>query len=259
MPESKRVELWSCGGGRQSAGIAALMTLGELPCPDHACMVALEWEVRSVWPYVNTYIRPALAKLGVPFTVVPRKKYATKGFWGGLEGTTILLPAYTNQSGEPSKLSEFCSGEWKREVALRWAATEHPDWKERGVNNWVGISLDERQRRRGPKRQWLVPTYPLLDVRPTRVNGCLAAVERVGWPPPLRSRCYHCPNQSDAEWAELTPEEFEKACKLDDEIRTVDPHAFLHKKMIPLRMVTLDPKDDNGGLFGGCSSGTRSR
>lgn len=38
-------------------------------------------------------------------------------------------------------------------------------------------------------------------------------------------------------------------------IRAVDPHAYLHKQMIPLRQVTLDPAESNGGLFGGCSSG----
>lgn len=43
----KRVQLWSCGGGRQSAGIAALIVEGKLPKPDHVCMVALECEVRS--------------------------------------------------------------------------------------------------------------------------------------------------------------------------------------------------------------------
>jgi hypothetical protein len=75
-----------------------------------------------------------------------------------------------------------------------------------------------------------------------------------------------CPNQSDAEWAELTPEaprarRFRPAhrfdCRKTDEyIRTIDPHAYLHKQMIPLRMVTLDPKSDAGGLFtGGCSAG----
>ena len=62
-----RVQLWSCGGGRQSAGIAALIVQGRLPHPDHVVMVALEWEIRSVWPYVNAYIRPALRKLGIPF------------------------------------------------------------------------------------------------------------------------------------------------------------------------------------------------
>lgn len=249
-----RVQLWSCGGGRQSAGIAALILEGLLPRPDHAAMVQLEWEVGTVWPYVNTYIRPALESLGVPFTVIPRKKYATKDFFGGLDGETVLLPGYTDQSGKLSKLPEFCSGEWKREVAKRWGA-EQPGWKERGVDNWVGISFDEQTRRRAARVEWFRPVYPLLDMRLTRVEGCLAAVERQGWPPPPRSRCAHCPNQSDAEWAELTPEEWEAACQIDEEMRSVDPHFFVHKQLVPLRQVKLNVKDNNGGLFGGCSSG----
>lgn len=251
---TERVQLWSCGGGRQSAGIAALIVEGQLPKPDHVCMVALEWEVREVFRYVNTYIRAAMKALGVPFTWIPRKKYATKDFWGGVDGDSCLLPAYTNQSGEDSKLPEWCSGEWKREVVARWAS-EWPGWKKIGVDCWTGISFDESHRRRAARRQWLQPTYPLLDERPTRVAGCLAAVERVGWPKPPRSRCRHCPNQSDEEWGLMEPWEFEAACKTDEYVRSIDPHAFLHKQMIPLRQVVLNPKDDNGGLFGGCSSG----
>jgi len=252
---AERLQLWSCGGGRQSAGIAALIKLGELPRPDHVCMVALEWEVKAVWKYVNAYIRPALKEMGIPFTAIPRKVYATKNFFGGESGVTPLIPAYTNQSGMPSKLNEWCSGEWKRDVAARWSAKQ-PGWKKQGIDNWVGISTDEEHRRRAARRQWLVPTYPLLDIRRTGVVGCLMAVDKVGWPAPPRSRCRHCPNQSDAEWAELPPEEFELACQTDEYVRSVDPHAFLHKQMIPLRQVVLNPKDNNGGLFGGCQSGT---
>ncbi len=248
----KRIELWSCGGGRQSAGICALIKEGLLPRPDHVAMVALEWEVKTVWRYMKAYIMPTLKELGIPFSAISRKQYATKDFFGGADGMSTLLPVYTNQSGQASKLPEWCSGEWKREVVLRWAATKHPKWKKCGVNNWVGISKDEADRRRSPRRDWFVPTYPLLDVLCTRVGGCL---ERQGWPMPPRSRCRHCPNQSDAEWAELPPDEWELACQTDEMIREVDPHAFLHKQMIPLRLVKLDPKDDNGGLFGGCSSG----
>src|SRR3954470_121012 len=105
----RRIVLWSCGGGRQSAGIAALIVLGKLPKPDHVAMVALEWEVRSVWPYVNTYIRPVLQALGVPFSVVPRAQYATREFWGGSDGRLLLLPIHSNKSGEASKFSEYCS------------------------------------------------------------------------------------------------------------------------------------------------------
>lgn len=251
-----RIQLWSCGGGRQSAGIAALIVQGRLPKPDHVAMVALEWEMRKVWPYVNKYIRAAMESLGVPFTAITRKKYATRDFFGGESGATPLIPAWTNQSGSPSKLNEWCSGEWKREVVLRWA-NEQPGWKKQGVDNWIGISFDEKGRRRGQRKKWINVVYPLLDWMPKSftVSACLQAVEDIGWPPAPRSRCRHCPNQSDAEWAELTQEEFELACQTDEYVRSVDQNAFLHKQMIPLRQVILDPKDDNGGLFGGCSSG----
>jgi hypothetical protein len=248
-----RIELWSCGGGRQSAGIAALIVQGRLPAPDHVVMVALEWERKETYRYVNGFIRPAIRSLGIPFTIVPRKKYATVDFWSGEDGKSITLPCHTNKSGKASKLPEFCSNEWKQRTVLRWAAKQL-GWKDRGVNNWIGITWEERQRRRAPNRQWIQPAYPLLDVLPMHVSGCYAAVEKQGWPEAPRSRCYHCPNQSDAEWAELTPEEFALACDRDDWIRKTDPHAFLHKSMTPLRLVTLKPKED-AGMFGGCQAG----
>lgn len=253
---SNRVQLWSCGGGRQSAGIAALIVLGRLPKPDHVCMVALEWERRATFQYVNAHVRPAMRVLGVPFTYVSRKKYATVGLWGGEDGASLLLPAYTDQSGEPAKLPEFCSNEWKRRVVTRWAA-ERPGWKDRGVDCWIGITHEERHRRRAPTQKWFQPAYPLLDVRPSHVSAVLAAVEEVGWPPPPRSRCWWCPNQTDAEWAELSPDEFRAACDREDEIRRVDPNAYLHRQMIPLRLVTLEPKTEGSGLFGGggCQAG----
>ncbi len=121
---------------------------------------------------------------------------------------------------------------------------------------WVGISWDERHRRRARRKLWWNPVYPLLDMVPLYLSGCLEAVHQVGWPQPPRSRCRHCPNQSDAEWAELTPNEMAAACDLDEAIRQTDPHAFLHKSMTPLRMVALDASKDAGLFTGGCSAGT---
>lgn len=263
-----RVQLWSCGGGRQSAGIAALIVQGRLPKPDHCCIVDTNREVGTTFAYFHAYIRPAMESLGVPVTVIDRNKYATKDLFGGDEGRSPLIPAYTNQSGSPAKLNEWCSGEWKRDVVMRWAAQQgvgfmpwllevsrEIEWKRRGVDNWLGISADEKHRRRAARRQWLQPTYPLLDVVPMHVSGCLAAVEAVGWPPPPRSRCWMCPNQADAEWAELTADEWEMACRLEEGMQKIDPHAFLHKQMIPLRQVVLNPKVEGGLFSGGCSSG----
>lgn len=252
-----RVQLWSCGGGRQSAGIAALIDQGRLPKPDHICMAALKGEKRTTWDYVCGIIRPAMRKLGIPFTIVSSVKYATKGLFGGADGCSPLMPVWTNQSGQRSKLPEYCSGEWKREVVMRWAA-EQSGWKERGVDCWIGISWDERQRRRAPRKQWYKTAYPILDWMPKAltVAGLLQAVEANGWPTPPRSRCVECPNQGDAEWAELSPEELERACVIDERIRAVDPNAFLHRQLIPLRQVVFQPESEGGNLFsGGCSSG----
>lgn len=255
-PNPDRVQVWSCGGGRQSAGIAAMIVQGRLPKPDHAIMVAIEWEMRSTFKYVNKFIRPAMQNLGIPFTYISRKKYAKVNFWSGAEDNSIVLPVYTNRSGQRGKLPEYCSGEWKREVARRWCS-EQPVWKEKGVDQWMGISWDEKRRRRGPKFKWIQPVYPLLDWLPIAATAqdCIRAVEKIGWDEPPRSRCDHCPNQSDKEWLELTPEEFAKVCDREDKIREKDPNAFFHKSLIPLRMVELKTDDDNDGLFGGCTSG----
>jgi hypothetical protein len=249
-----RVQLWSCGGGRQSAGIAALIVQGRLPRPDAACMAALEWERQATYAYVNAYVRPALAALGVPFTYVSRKKYATVGLLSGADGRSLVLPVHKQNAGGPTRLPEYCSGEWKRAVLMRWAA-EQPGWKARGVDCWMGITWDERQRRRAARRLWYQPVYPLLDVIPMDVAGCLAVVERAGWPEPPPSRCYHCPNQSDRRWAELTPEEWAAACDRDDWLRTIDPHAYLHRSRVPLRTVMLRTDDEPTLFGGGCQAG----
>lgn len=159
------VELWSCGGGRQSAGIAALIAEGQLPRPHHVAMAALEWERKETYRYVNAYIRPLLKSLGIPFTYVSRKKYATKGFFGGEDLQSPLVPGFTNQSGAASKLPEWCSGEWKREVVMRWAAGAA--WMERAWRQELGghqLRRSEPHPRPSPP---VVPAALPADLRPT--------------------------------------------------------------------------------------------
>lgn len=252
---TKPIQLWACGGGRQSAGIAAMIALGALPRPDAACMVQIEWEIHDVEEYVRRYIVPSLSDVGIPFHFIPRAQYATKGLLGGADGKTCLMPMFTNQSGRVAKFEEYCSGEWKREVTLRWAR-EQTGWKDRGVRVWLGISADEGKRRRGARRQWIQPVYPLLDVRPSNVRDCLAAVKAMGWPEPRRSRCYHCPNQPDGEWGQLTPAEWEAAAQTEELLQKADPNVFLHKSCVPLRQVELHPERDRPHHAGGCTAGT---
>ena len=57
---SNRIQLWSSGGGTQSAAIAVLILQGKLPRPDLAVIADTEREKASTWAYMDEYTQPAL-------------------------------------------------------------------------------------------------------------------------------------------------------------------------------------------------------
>jgi hypothetical protein len=266
-----RVQLWSCGGGRQSVLMLGLIKLGELPRPDHVVMVDTNRERQSTWDYVRQVIEPECRGLGLPFTIIDRSRYATVDLWSGEDGETLLIPAFTDQSGKPGKLPEFCSGQWKQRPVMRWATEQGRDWwpwlthcspefhwKNLGVDCWLGITTEEKGRRRKPSSLWWHQTYPLLDVCPSHVSRVYEICERFGWPEPPRSCCWMCPNMGNAEWRDMRdhyPQDFAKAVQLEREVQEKDPHAWLHKKCIPLDVVDLGEPEAEGLFKGGCSSG----
>ena len=246
--ESQRVGLptvWMYGGGRQTAAIATLIKQGRLPIPDYACIADTGREKQSTWDYLKNVIQPEL-----PFKIhiVPKSEFATVDLWGGADGKTLLIPAFTNESGQIGKLSNFCSNEWKVRVCERWL-------RRRGVQSfisWIGFSHDEPLRWIKIKKSQGDYVYlPLVDAIPTTSAQAVKLVESMGWPTPHHSSCWMCPNMGDAEWSELTPEELEQACVLDEEIRLTDPHAFLHSSCIPLRQVKFVLKNQTRA----CESG----
>jgi len=256
---SKRLQLWSCGLGRQSVLMLGLIKRGDLPRPDHVCTVDTNRERSSSWQYLEQVFRPELAAMGIPFTVIDRAKYATNDLYAGADGDTLLIPAFTTESefGGEGKYPEYCSWKWKREVVMRWA-DEQPGWKQRGVTCWLGITTEEKHRRHGTRKLWFAPSFPLLDVCPSHVSRAYELAEEFGWPEPPRSCCWMCPNMHNREWRDERdnwPDDFAKACDLDDEIRKVDPHAFVHSSRVPLRMADLGKPDAPGLFGGGCSSG----
>lgn len=252
-----RVQLWSCGLGRQSVLMLGLIKLGELPRPDHVVTVDTNRERSSSWEYCDRVFRPELEMLGIPFTVIDRSKYATVDLYSGEDGDTLLIPAFTDQGTGDGKFPEYCSIEWKQRPVMRWAAAQ-PGWMDRGVTSWIGITGEERHRRRGPNRQWFQPSYPLLDVCPSHVSRVYDICSLLGWPDPPRSCCWMCPNMHNREWRELRdefPDDFAKACDLDDQLRETDPHVFVHSSRVPLRMADLGQPEPAGLFGGGCSSG----
>jgi 3'-phosphoadenosine 5'-phosphosulfate sulfotransferase (PAPS reductase)/FAD synthetase len=223
-----RTQVWSCGGGTQSAAIAALICKGDLR-PDISVIADTEREVQQTWDYFDAVLVPNLAAVGVTLHRVPKSRYATVDLYGGKDGTSLLIPAFTDKSGETGKLPAFCSNEWKVRVVQRFCREMVPDSE--GFDLWLGISRDESHRMRtGHDGKWQY-RHPLIDDgRMLSRRDCYALVKSMGWPQPPRSRCWMCPNQGDAEWDDLEknwPADAAKAKAFQTEIQKRDPNAML--------------------------------
>ncbi len=229
------------GGGRQSVRIATLIIDGALPVPDIICIADTGREKQSTWDYLFQVVSPAMKHIK-QIHVVPKSTYARVDLWGGKDKDSLLIPAFSNINGGLSKMSPFCSNEWKARVCDRWLK------REMGVKDfvaWLGFSVDEKKRW---ERKLSDDFYfPLVHGYPQTKQECVDGVVAFGWPQPVHSACWMCPNQSDNEWLDNSPEDQAKAIQFDKEIRLKDPNAFLHKSCLPLSEVkfvrTNKPKD----------------
>ncbi len=247
----ERTQVWASGGGVQSTAIAALIVLGRLPKPDLAVIADTGREQSTTWSYMEQVTAPALAAIGVHIHRIPAKDYATVDLYGGKDGNSLLIPAFTNQSGSIGKLPAYCSNEWKRRVVRRWATRQGVEL----ADIWLGISTDEMRRLSMSDGKWH-HRFVLVEQRMNR-GDCERLVESLGWPKPPRSSCWMCPNHTQIEWRDIRdnkPSDWVDAVTFDRDMRLRDPHAFLHPDCVPLDKADLS--DQNGVLFGHeCASG----
>lgn len=247
----ERTQVWASGGGVQSTAIAALIVMGRLPKPDMAVIADTGREQSTTWSYMEQVTAPALAAVGVTLQRVAAKDFATVDLYGGADGETLLIPAFTNLSGDVGKLPAYCSNEWKQRVVRRWATAQGVE----RATMWLGISTDEMFRLTKGSKKWN-HAFPLVKQRMNR-HECELLVESIGWPKPPRSSCWMCPNHTQGEWRDIRdnkPDDWQAAVWFDRDIRKRDPNAYLHPDCVPLDEADLS--DQNGVLFGhACQSG----
>jgi hypothetical protein len=242
-------DVWACGGGVQSSAIAALIVQGKLR-PDLACIVDTGREQSTTWIYMIDVIIPALATVGVNLERVRTEDYATVDLYGGANKDTLLLPAFTDHSGEIGKLPTYCSNEWKTRVMQRWMRAKNVT----NATVWLGISADEKRRMKADKGAARY-RHPLIELAMNR-GDCIATVLKMGWPMPPRSSCWMCPNHTQEEWRDIRenkPQDWQQAIQFDRDIRKRDPNAYLHGDCRPLE--DSDFTDYNESLFSHCDSG----
>lgn len=255
-----RTRIWNNGGGVQSAAIAALIVQGRIPKPDLAVIADTERERSTTWHYLERFVAPALASVGVQMHRIAKSDWCNVDYLGGKDKDTILIPAFTTKNGEIGKLETYCSAEWKRDAVRRWATKVH----EVGPStNLIGFSIDEVARAvramNAKKNQgkWQVE-FPLIDLGMNR-GDCVALVERMGWPTPPRSSCWMCPNHHMQEWREIRahPVDWPKVVAFEREIRKHDPDVWLTDQAVPIDQASFG--DEQEVLFGldrgACNSG----
>lgn len=246
----------------QSTAISALICEGKLPPPDYVVIADTGLEMPTTWQYLDAVIRPAFKRIGIEVHRVSKNDYgepAAKGMFSAHGEGHLLIPAFSNQSGKAGKLSGFCSDKWKVVVVNNFLSRNFGLTRSK-YRKWIGFSLDETSRvlRMQKGQEWRdgLIRFPLVHDVPMRRHSVVKYVEKMGWPPPPRSRCWMCPNQSDFEWAEVKndhPELFDAAKKLDEQIRQKDANAYLHSTIKPLAWADLTTEED---LFSAsCPSG----
>jgi len=256
-------DVWSSGGGTQSAAIAALIITGELPKPDLAVIADTGREASETWRYNDQVIAPQLRKVGVELIRLPhdfdpaspRKdgQWNTVDVYSGKDATTVIMPMFTKQTGKPGKLPKYCSNEWKTRPIDRFI-------RSRGFTEgrlWIGYSADELERLRAfdTRAKWN-HWYPLVEKRMRRSDS-IKLVEDMGWPTPPRSACWMCPYRSDAEWQHLKstdPDDFERARRLEVTLQKNDPNVYFHNSCKPLDEVDFNEGQED--MFAkSCASG----
>ena len=242
--------VWSYGGGKQSAAIAALILRGQLPKPDAIVISDTERERSATWRYLDSVIAPALREIGLEVVRIPKSQFATVDLFS--KKGDVLIPGFTTRTkGKVAKLPTYCSNEWKRRVVIRWMTAN----RYKPAEMWLGISIDEADRMKDSDTGWLTHRYPLIDLLMSR-DDCKRVVAEMGWPEAPKSTCKMCPHLSNSTWLEMQredPQDFADAVVIEREIQRRDTKIFLHRSGQPLSQI--DFNYSLPGVFDGCDSG----
>lgn len=269
-PPTTKFNVLNLGAGVQSSALALMAAKGEItPMPDFAVFADTQAEPTSVYKWLDWL------ETQLPFPVIRvsrgnltedtlRIRVKQKSKYG--DGITYLktnIPVYgLSPNGEVrAALGRSCTEDYKvvpilREIKKRCGIKNGQS--EVTVTQWIGISYDEMQRMKLPRKQWTRHRWPLIEKRMTRAH-CKDWMTKNGYPEPPRSACYYCPFHDNEEWRRLKmddPEHFQKAVEFDKTYRKLQNEnpgglkmeVYLHKLCKPLDEIDFSNDTDRGQL-----------
>jgi hypothetical protein len=243
----------SLGAGVQSSTLLLMAIHGEIEI-DRAIFADTQWEPRATYDWLGGLILAA-GHAGIPVDTVTAGNLREDALSASRRIASMPLHVI-NQDGTAGMIRRQCTKEYKirpiqRRLRELGADRKHP------VEMLIGISLDEVQRMRDSRVQYVRHAYPLIDRRMTR-HDCERWLERHGYSIPPKSACIGCPFMDDGRWRSMrdqAPAEWADAVDFDRRVRRmtrIKGEVFLHRSLVPLPMVDLSTPQDKGqmDLFG---------
>src|SRR6266542_1825427 len=182
----------SLGAGVQSSTCLLMSLAGELPRLHAAIFADTGWEPKAVYQHLERLEATAQAG-GVPVYRVSAGNLRSDAL--DPDHHFASLPLFVRrEDGGRGMIRRQCSREYKvtpirRQVRALYEQAGHPPG---GVEQWLGISLDEAHRMRSSDVRYIALRYVLVEQRMTR-GDCQRWLAAHGWQGVPRSSCIGCP------------------------------------------------------------------
>jgi hypothetical protein len=243
------VRVLSYGGGVQTRALLRLILGGKWERPDAIVFADTGDEPTAIYEALEDD-QSASWDAKIPFHVVSEGRPLSIAI---VQGPGVFIPAFTSSTEHPEGRYPWksCTGRFK--IAPMLELYRKMGWTE--VENWLGFTIDEIERVKPAKVEYVTNRYPLIELDMTR-GDCEAVLVRHGLPV-RKSSCVYCPNRSRAAWQEVrvVPEDWAKAQNVDAAIRDREAgcQTYLHRARKPLAECVNVPQ---ASLFGeDCESG----
>lgn len=242
--------------GTGSAAVLWMVLRGELERPKNFIVLNADpgMENRDTYTYVAMMERECQAA-EIPFLRVKRDLYAELMALKSSGATRFDTPPFwtrNRETGKKGRLMQKCTKTFKiaeMDRALRLWMEDNlgvPRNNQRlgsdAVSRWIGFTADEWHRVKEDRKDFEFCAYPLIEMGIHRNDLPKWYADR-SIPMPPRSVCNACFANDVEQFREMAnerPEDFEQACRVDDEIRDltcigVEDECFVSSTLIPLR------------------------
>ena len=249
----KKLVIISLGAGVQSSTMALMAAKGELPKPDCAIFADTGYEPKSVYLYLDYLI----SMLPYPVHIVRKGNIKEDMLAAKDKSKFLVAPFFTKNkiTNKKGMVMRQCTNDYKiqpirkkiRELCGVERGKHFP--KDKYVEQWIGISMDEIMRMKPARDKYITNYHPLIEMKMSR-KDCIAWLKMYNFQLPEKSACICCPYHDDAYWHFMKTErvaEFADAVEFDKKIRNItrkeDEEIFTHRSCKPLDQVEFK-KDD---------------